>query len=106
MNDSGQWRRGWDSNPRWACTHGGFQDRCLKPLGHLSDWRQHIVRGAELCKARDEPSWPGRGFTDYLGSDEDRKVAGVSSWVWIGVSAIALGSASAPMPQPEPVRLA
>jgi site-specific DNA recombinase len=31
-----EWRTGWDSNPRWACTHGGFQDRCLKPLGHLS----------------------------------------------------------------------
>ena len=31
-----RWRRGWDSNPRWACTHGGFQDRCLKPLGHPS----------------------------------------------------------------------
>ena len=30
------WRKGWDSNPRWACTHGGFQDRCLKPLGHPS----------------------------------------------------------------------
>ena len=30
------WRTGWDSNPRWACTHGGFQDRCLKPLGHPS----------------------------------------------------------------------
>ena len=27
---------GWDSNPRYACTHGGFQDRCLKPLGHPS----------------------------------------------------------------------
>src|SRR5215218_611063 len=31
-----EWRMGWDSNPRWACTHGGFQDRCLKPLGHPS----------------------------------------------------------------------
>jgi hypothetical protein len=30
------WRTGWDSNPRWAFTHGGFQDRCLKPLGHPS----------------------------------------------------------------------
>ena len=30
------WRMGWDSNPRWAFTHGGFQDRCLKPLGHPS----------------------------------------------------------------------
>ena len=27
---------GWDSNPRYACTHAGFQDRCLKPLGHPS----------------------------------------------------------------------
>jgi site-specific DNA recombinase len=31
-----RWRTGWDSNPRWASTHGGFQDRCLKPLGHPS----------------------------------------------------------------------
>ncbi len=31
------WRKGWDSNPRWAFTHGGFQDRCLKPLGHPSN---------------------------------------------------------------------
>ncbi len=30
------WRMGWDSNPRKACTFGGFQDRCLKPLGHPS----------------------------------------------------------------------
>ena len=32
----GAWRRGWDSNPRWHRCHAGFQDRCLKPLGHLS----------------------------------------------------------------------
>ena len=31
-----KWRMGWDSNPRCACTHAGFQDRCLKPLGHPS----------------------------------------------------------------------
>jgi hypothetical protein len=30
------WRREWDSNPRWYRYHAGFQDRCLKPLGHLS----------------------------------------------------------------------
>jgi hypothetical protein len=30
------WRMGRDSNPRWARTHAGFQDRCLKPLGHPS----------------------------------------------------------------------
>jgi hypothetical protein len=27
---------GWDSNPRMACAIAGFQDRCLKPLGHPS----------------------------------------------------------------------
>jgi site-specific DNA recombinase len=31
-----KWRMGWDSNPRYAFTHGGFQDRCLQPLGHPS----------------------------------------------------------------------
>ena len=29
-------RRGRDSNPRGARAPGGFQDRCLRPLGHLS----------------------------------------------------------------------
>src|SRR6516162_2321953 len=32
----GNWRMGWDSNPRYPCGHAGFQDRCLKPLGHPS----------------------------------------------------------------------
>ena len=40
-----KWRTGWDSNPRWAFTHGGFQDRCLKPLGHLSSARQDAASG-------------------------------------------------------------
>ena len=31
-----KWRKGWDSNPRYPCGHAGFQDRCLKPLGHPS----------------------------------------------------------------------
>src|ERR1700676_4870893 len=31
-----EWRKGWDSNPRYPCRHAGFQDRCLKPLGHPS----------------------------------------------------------------------
>ena len=33
---SSNWRRGWDSNPRYACTHDGFQDRSIKPLWHPS----------------------------------------------------------------------
>lgn len=32
-----KWRMGWDSNPRWTHAHAGFQDRCLKPLGHPSE---------------------------------------------------------------------
>ena len=34
-----KWRREWDSNPRWYRYHAGFQDQCLKPLGHLSVFR-------------------------------------------------------------------
>ena len=30
------WRREGDSNSRWARAHDGFQDRCIKPLCHLS----------------------------------------------------------------------
>jgi hypothetical protein len=32
-------RRRRDSNPWCACTHGGFQIRCLRPLGHSSGCR-------------------------------------------------------------------
>ncbi len=31
-----RWRRRRDSNSRWTCIHGGFQNRCLRPLGHSS----------------------------------------------------------------------
>ena len=46
------WRKGWDSNPRWACTHGGFQDRCLKPLGHPSKPLRDLAsfRAANPCR--------------------------------------------------------
>src|SRR5256714_15380810 len=30
------WRRGGDSNPRWALTHSGFRDRCTNTLCDLS----------------------------------------------------------------------
>ena len=30
------WRRRWDSNPRYAFAHAGFQDRCVRPLRHSS----------------------------------------------------------------------
>ena len=30
-------RRGWDSNPRSACTNDSFQDCSIRPLWHLSN---------------------------------------------------------------------
>ncbi len=36
LETKASWRRGWDSNPRDGCPSAGFQDRCLKPLGHPS----------------------------------------------------------------------
>ena len=33
------WRRGWDSNPRYAYAYSGFRDRHVQPLRHLSDLR-------------------------------------------------------------------
>ena len=33
-----KWRRGWDSNPRYARAHNGFRDRPVRPLRHLSTY--------------------------------------------------------------------
>src|SRR5215470_8298714 len=40
------WRTEWDSNPRESCPSAGFQDRCLKPLGHPSGADKSITCGA------------------------------------------------------------
>src|SRR5436305_9383844 len=40
------WRKGWDSNPRCPCRHAGFQDRCLKPLGHPSVFTTQALSNA------------------------------------------------------------
>lgn len=38
-------RRGRDSNPGWTCIHAGFQDRCNRPLCHLSGrCGRHLTR--------------------------------------------------------------
>ncbi len=42
-----KWRRGWDSNPRYACTHNGFRDRPDRPLRHLS------IRGRGVSRAEE-----------------------------------------------------
>jgi site-specific DNA recombinase len=39
-----KWRRGWDSNPRYACTHNGFRDRPDRPLRHLSEGAAYTGR--------------------------------------------------------------
>ena len=36
VEEMSEWRREWDSNPRYPCEHGSFQDCCLQPLGHPS----------------------------------------------------------------------
>ena len=51
-------RRRRDSNPWTACTVGGFQNRCHRPLGHSSGVPGHVARPASLLlrrKARVEP---------------------------------------------------
>ena len=48
---------GGDSNPRWAFAHAGFQDRCLKPLGHPSFLRDQ----------RDSKTFPQNKLQNWLG---------------------------------------
>ena len=50
---------GWDLNPRWACTHGGFQDRCLKPLGHPSFVQLRLLSRVGMGRARRAPNPAG-----------------------------------------------
>ena len=52
------WRRRWDSNPRCAFTHAGFQDRCNRPLCHSSG----IERGKQKRSIR-KGRKPARGLT-------------------------------------------
>ena len=53
MRAAHAWRTGWDSNPRGPCGPAGFQDRCLKPLGHPSTFsRRALNRARGLVKGR------------------------------------------------------
>ena len=60
------WRMGWDSNPREGLTSAGFQDRCLKPLGHPSV----CSRGALIGVA------PGRPVNSVCSKTVCRRGAG------------------------------
>ena len=62
----GVWRTGWDSNPREAYTPGGFQDRCLKPLGHTSVATLPSEAGEQAKGKNDNIEANGRPFaTSY-----------------------------------------
>ena len=52
------WRRGWDSNPRYACAHTAFRERHHQPLGHPSV--PIITQGrVRLDRRRGSPqTWP------------------------------------------------
>jgi site-specific DNA recombinase len=39
------WRRGWDSNPRYGCPYSGFRDRPNRPLWHPSEARADTAVG-------------------------------------------------------------
>ena len=53
------WRMGWDSNPRGTCAPAGFQDRCLRPLGHPSAARYHQSACLRSSRKRHRSaSWP------------------------------------------------
>src|SRR6185437_6204881 len=51
------WRKGWDSNPRYPCRYAGFQDRCLKPLGHPSTDRPAVNRAGGLALLGTPSQW-------------------------------------------------
>jgi lipid A 3-O-deacylase len=50
------WRMGWDSNPRYAYTHAGFQDRCLKPLGHPSERGRNYPATPRISSVDETPA--------------------------------------------------
>jgi hypothetical protein len=52
------WRKGWDSNPRYPCGHAGFQDRCLKPLGHPSKHDRQTGFAEQAAKTRNSVPVP------------------------------------------------
>ena len=67
------WRRGRDSNSGWDRSHDGFQDRCIKPLCHLSiTYFQSWLRWENRMKLR---------FIDDFGST--RKFFGIFSLAYL-----------------------
>src|SRR6516165_7571288 len=71
------WRMGWDSNPRCPCGHAGFQDRCLKPLGHPSQrLKSCVFAGADTCHRFDLDLERRVGKRRHLYQGRGREIAG------------------------------
>ena len=52
-----QWRRGWDSNPRYGFPHARFRGEYFKPLSHLSA-AVAIHRNKGFCYEQSSvPAW-------------------------------------------------
>ncbi len=49
------WRRGWDSNPRYAHAYNGFRDRPVRPLRHPSA-RSSACQGPQGACGPDRPA--------------------------------------------------
>jgi hypothetical protein len=78
------WRKGWDSNPRYPCGHAGFQDRCLKPLGHPSSECHDLAKRAGLRKGETRHG-PKHRLVDQVSASAAAR-AGFGRFEWIGPS--------------------
>lgn len=54
------WRRGRDSNSGWDRSHDGFQDRCIKPLCHLSVFQLEALATVVSETPFQRRFWPPR----------------------------------------------
>jgi hypothetical protein len=67
---------GWDSNPRRTCARAGFQDRCLKPLGHPSNRLIYLTfssagpRPQIVMLPKLVPNWSATRFAAYYSTPE------------------------------------
>ena len=86
------WRMGWDSNPRWACTHASFQDWSHKPLGHPS-FRVSADTGGR--------GWGSMGLVPLSidGMSDMRHPAPCPRYRCWSVASMSSGAAGGPMPQ-------
>src|SRR6476660_8900381 len=95
-------------------THGrlhvaGFQDRCLKPLGHPSSIGGWLSRVGTGCARRGMNQAGRMGVNQTsLRCWEEGVLSAISSWVWVAASAVSVGSSAAPVSAPsvEPATVA